>query len=302
MKKLFGSQKPKAKLADNTPSRINLVTPTANQGTSSEASTQITEGTVGSADEIDEGFAIISPDELRRAGMRDLAINKNTNSFYQQCLVLRNRLLRVYGFAPYLALIDEDPELSRLDIVRRLWHTFAQGTSLCYLYNLLDLPSSEKLNPSNLIITGIPYDNIRTMKTAVAAFVMGIQRLKDKGMWPEYIETFSVTELTDIDKMDMNGFVKVVATTSHLLEKLPEDVWISEIGYSLNSARFERSDPVRNDKSTENIDGGPETGYIWGAKLDNTLKELIETERKYLQELEAMQVSSQNAEAVIQTN
>ncbi|KAG8818318.1 hypothetical protein FRC19_010728 [Serendipita sp. 401] len=220
-------------------------------------------------------------------------LNKQAaTSLYQQCLALRNRLLKVHDFAPYLALVDRHPEFGSLDVVHRLWHTLALGTPLCFLYNLLDLPMTDRLSvntdPDDIdIYEKDPEAALRTRKRAAALFIMGVQKLKNSGQWSTDAELFTVTELTGLDNKDTNGFVKVVATASHLLDKLPEHVWMEEV---------ETPPPSAHDEANRNFaNGGDESSppTLKGTNAqeidrNNVIRELIETERKYIQDLEVM--------------
>ncbi|KAG8811631.1 hypothetical protein FRC17_002372 [Serendipita sp. 399] len=220
-------------------------------------------------------------------------LNKQAaTSLYQQCLALRNRLLRVHDFSPYLALVDRHTQFGTLDVVHRLWHTLALGTPLCFLYNLLDLPMTERLSvntdPDDIdVYEKDPEAALKIRKRAAALFIMGVQKLKNSGQWSTDAELFTVTELTGLDNKDTNGFVKVVATTSYLLDKLPEHVWMEEV---------ETPPPSAHDEANRNFaSGGDEISQstLKGANAqeidrNNVIRELIETERKYIQDLEVM--------------
>jgi cell division control protein 24 len=224
------------------------------------------------------------------------ALNKQAaTSLYQQCLALRNKLLRVHDFAPYLSLIDRHEELADLDVVHRLWHTLALGTPLCFLYNLLDLPVADRLavstDPDDIdIYEDDPDAALRAKKKAAAFFIMGVQKLKNAGLWDPEVELFTVTELTNLDKKDTNGFVKVVATTAHLLDKLPEHVWMPELDTPPISARDEANNALRNGLGDESADSTLRPANAQEMDRNNVIRELIETERKYIQDLEVMHV------------
>jgi cell division control protein 24 len=225
------------------------------------------------------------------------ALNKQAaTSLYQQCLALRNKLLRVHDFAPYLALIDLHEELVNLDVVHRLWHTLALGTPLCFLYNLLDLPVADRLavntDPDDIdIYEEDPDAALKAKKKAAAFFIMGVQKLKNAALWDPDVELFTVTELTNLDKKDTNGFVKVVATTAHLLDKLPEHVWMPESDSPPTSARDEQNTGLRNGLGDESADSTLRPANAQEMDRNNVIRELIDTERKYIQDLEVMHVS-----------
>ena len=220
-------------------------------------------------------------------------LNKQAaTSLYQECLTLRNKLLRIHDFAPYLSLIDHHAELAHLDVVHRLWHCLALGTPLCFLYNLLDLPLADRLavntDPEDIdIYEQDPDAALKSKKKAAAFFIMGISKLKNAGQWQDDIELFTVTELTNLDNKDTNGFVKVVATTAHLLTKLPEHVWIPESDTPPLSAHDEANRELR--ELTD--DGTLKPANAQEMDRNYLLKELIDSERKYIQDLEQMHVS-----------
>lgn len=229
------------------------------------------------------------------------ALNKQAGtSLYQQCLALRNRLLKIHDFAAYFALIDRHEELANLDVVHRLWHTLALGIPLCFLYNLLDLPVADRLilntDPEDIdIYEADPDAALKAKKKAAAFFIMGVQRLKNNGMWDTDVELFTVTELTNLDKKDTNGFVKVVATTSHLLDKLPEHVWMPEAESPPISARDEANNGLRSALGDDSGDNTIRPGNVPETGGNNVIRELVETERKYIQDLEVMHVSPEAA-------
>lgn len=221
-------------------------------------------------------------------------LNKQAaTSLYQECLTLRNKLLKIHDFSPYLALIDHHAELAHLDVVHRLWHCLALGTPLCFLYNLLDLPLADRLavntDPEDIdIYEQDPDAALRSKKKAAAFFIMGISKLKNAGQWQDDIELFTVTELTNLDNKDTNGFVKVVATTAHLLTKLPEHVWMPEVESPPLSAQDEANRELR-DLAEE---GTLKPANAQEMDRNHVIRELIDTERKYIQDLEHMHVSS----------
>jgi cell division control protein 24 len=131
---------------------------------------------------------------------------------------------------------------------------------------------------------------LKTKKKAAAFFIMGISRLKNAGQWADDIELFTVTELTNLDNKDTNGFVKVVATTAHLLTKLPEHVWMPEVESPPPSSHDEANRDLR-DLADDGSMGTLKPANAQEMDRNNVIRELIETERKYIQDLEHMHVS-----------
>jgi cell division control protein 24 len=222
-------------------------------------------------------------------------LNKQaTTSLYQQCVVLRNRLLHVHDFAPYLDLIERQEQLANLDVVHRLWHTLALGVPLCFLFNLLDLPITDRIqvstDPEEIDLSESDPEALKAKKRAAALFIIGIQKLKKANLWSNDVELFTVTELTGLDNKDTNGFVKVVATTSHLLDKLPEHVWKPQSDTPPQSARDEANRDLREGLGDDSSPPTLKAANAQDMDRNNIIRELIETERKYIQDLEVMHV------------
>ncbi|KAE8232245.1 hypothetical protein CF326_g2726 [Tilletia indica] len=169
--------------------------------------------------------------------------------------------------------------------VSKLWATFRLGTPLCALFNALYVqpidvsppaapptattaepllgPGGQRLLTVNNDLAHLRY-NPRECKKLAAHFIMAIKRDLDWG----HDEIFSVSDLY-LD--DTNGFVKVVRTVSKLL-----DVFASR-GLLVPT----------QDPASGNGDGEGSTAARGG--LAWSVNELLNTERKYVQDLEAMQ-------------
>ncbi|KAL4248460.1 CDC42 guanine nucleotide exchange factor [Abortiporus biennis] len=204
-----------------------------------------------------------------------------STSLYQQCSALRARLMRVQDFPEYFTL-SSSPESSRrsTDPVTQLWDCFALGIPLCYLFNLLPQPiSSIDIDTSNFDPT-----NDKMRKRAIALFAMGVRQIEGCG-------TFTVTDLWDRNSTD--GFVKVVNIVSTVVDHLPEEVFIEDIPSSppTEFSAKDSSDSLPTEFSA------PTTGQDFPGS--NVTKELLFTERKYVQDLEVMQ---QYSNALAQTN
>jgi cell division control protein 24 len=206
------------------------------------------------------------------------ALNKTVNNstgIYQQCIYLRSRLHRLPLFAQFLEFSHSGPRATK-DVVSQLWETLSLGRPLCVLFNLQHIPTHVKI--AEYADAGLDPDPLRKERQrAVALFVMGVNALKGMGLWEKDAPIFSIGELVG-DTMNTNGFVKVVATVIYLLDKLPATVWSDEVQQIsesiLRSHEHPSSVASREDMERANI-----------------VRELIETERKYCQDLETMQVS-----------
>lgn len=228
---------------------------------------------------------------------------------YQQSLVLRSRLQSIPAFALFYHFSQSGTRATK-DVVHQLWETFALGQPLCLLYNLQDLPeelkiasypavdlcdsSSDEFSSDVLALNTSMDDSLedasyttkartaknKDRKRAIALFIMAANQLKQHCMWDRETPMFSISDLTGEYK-DTNGFVKVIATVNYLLDKLPSSVWARES----ETASF---DVLASHDSFASL-----TSVGTSADPDrmNSIRELIETERKYCQDLEVMQVS-----------
>jgi len=155
---------------------------------------------------------------------------------YQQCTAITSRLSRVYDFEPYLILgrqasaaraadaqqqisasINSDvsiPPSSTLtsrrsvDPVQGLWDCFALGAPLCFLFNLLDIPSELRINSINLDPADLNINDIKAAKQRVAKFVIGLTKLRESPEWSDLPQLFTVGDLIN-EPRNTNGFVKV---------------------------------------------------------------------------------------------
>ncbi|CCM00418.1 uncharacterized protein FIBRA_02448 [Fibroporia radiculosa] len=200
-----------------------------------------------------------------------------STSLYQQCSALRTRLMHVQDFPDWFTL-SSPPDSSRrsTDPVTQLWDCFALGVPLCYLYNLLPAP----FTPINIDTNPRAFDgsNEKTMKRSIALFSMQIKQI-------EGCEQFTVTELWDRNSTD--GFV--VNNVINLVKCLPEDVFVEPLPSSPALASAQQStDSLAPESATA-------SGETDGGARFNIVKELVETERKYVQDLEVMQKYSNAA-------
>ncbi|KAK7692641.1 hypothetical protein QCA50_004274 [Cerrena zonata] len=195
-----------------------------------------------------------------------------STSLYQQCSALRARLMRVEGFPPYFALSasSDAPSARRsTDPVTQLWDCFALGVPLCFLLNLLPPPIQ------NVAVQTTDFDptNEKTRKRAIAQFAMGVRQI-------DGCPSFTVTDLWDRSSTD--GFVKVVNIVSLVVDNIPDDFFI-ESPPSSPPTEFSAKDS--SDSLPTEISEGPSDKYPGS----NVTKELLYTERKYVQDLETMQ-------------
>ncbi|EPQ57442.1 hypothetical protein GLOTRDRAFT_104964 [Gloeophyllum trabeum ATCC 11539] len=220
------------------------------------------------------GFQIETP--VAHNTLLNKAASSST-SLYQQCSALRARLMRLPAFPDYFAL-SSPPDSSRqsTDPVTQLWDCFALGFPLCYIFNLLPPPISPiavDTDPSSVDV-----NNERTKKRAIALFAMQIRQV------PE-CEQFTVTDLWERHSND--GFVKAVKTVTTLVDRLPEEVFLEAPPSSPPSV-------FPSHESSESLVTSDPTHFSTPANAQeaarmNIIREMVETERKYVQDLEVMQ-------------
>ncbi|KAI8972156.1 hypothetical protein BDB01DRAFT_900585 [Pilobolus umbonatus] len=144
------------------------------------------------------------------------------------------------------------------DLLTQLWNICKQGSSLCYLYNTL--------MPHTPITVNTNSSAANKSKAYVYHFIIAC---RDQLMFPED----TLFTVTDLYQNNTNGFVKVVNTVKRILDLLEEKGIISV--KSLDEACMNQPKDMR----------------------DNVVFELLSTERKYVQDLEALQGYKQEVEA-----
>lgn len=192
--------------------------------------------------------------------VNDNIINKKADpaqGLYQTCLTLRERLRDVPGFEKFLdPPEDADPSVPE-DPVTQLWRCFRMGSSLCVLFNATrpaELIRDDRLSPS--------LKTVNDCKAASYHFLKGIKQELD-------IQGDDAFMISNLYSDDTNGFVKVTKTVTKILDILKERNLLLNRGNS--------------DQSTDTSEKKP---------LDNCariVKELVDTERKYVQDLEILQ-------------
>lgn len=186
------------------------------------------------------------------------------SGLYQSCVVLRERLWCVPNFGDRhlsedhannnIASTSARPGGMAIDPVSQLFDVFRKGTSLVELYNLLD---PAKPLPTDLGESG---SSANACKKLVAKFIIALKDLP--GFDAE--EMFTVMQVYG---ENTNDWVKVVRVVSKVIDKLEER------GILIASERATHFDDMSK----------PCDDRAW------IVKELIESERKYVQDLEVLQ-------------
>ncbi|KAI9814601.1 MAG: hypothetical protein M1827_003157 [Pycnora praestabilis] len=179
-----------------------------------------------------------------------------TKSLYQICLNLRQRLQSVPGFEQHLIETDDDDEADdATDPVTSMWRCFRRGYPLMTVYNALGPAVPLEINPSKVA-------EAKRGKAATFKFLEAC--LTDLRFDPG--DCFLITDLYGDDT---TGFVKVTKVVNRVLDVLQER------GLLFRSEPADQTNPLPTaEKKTYK---------------EHILEEIITTERKYVQDLEALQ-------------
>jgi cell division control protein 24 len=183
-------------------------------------------------------------------------------NLYQHSAAMLDRLSAVPGFEDaFLAGSD-----SSVDPVTRLWDCLRNGASLCYLINYLHPNAIETVHSpqqaqftSNLAKANI-YHFLIACKTVL--------KMDDTSL-------FTIRELT---MNDTNGFIRVLRTLETVMQLLDDDILVKR-------AREQRLSSFRSSKSVDfRLSMESATN-----NAEKVIAELLETERKYVADLELLQ-------------
>ncbi|KAL8666097.1 MAG: hypothetical protein Q9168_007566 [Polycauliona sp. 1 TL-2023] len=187
------------------------------------------------------------------------------SSLYQICLTLRRRLAHVPGFHQYLAEMEEEEAEAdgATDPVTSMWNCLRRGYPLMTIYNAFRPQSPLHVDAHRLAERQIG-------KAATFKF---LQACLTDLMIPAN-ECFLITDLYG---GDTTGFVKVTKVVNKVLDQLDER------GLLLPSdPRFQGQDEAPEGKST---------------KFQHVVKEIVDSERTYVQHLELLQQAKNELEA-----
>jgi len=200
------------------------------------------------------------PTQMAQNGGNVVATNNIINqradasrSLYQICVNLRQRLATVPDFDAHLNDSDSEDEGEDMDPVSSLWRCLRKGTPLMTIYNSLKPPEPLKIDEK------IP----EAKRPKIAAFKFVEACLKGDLKLPPG-ECFS---LQDLFGDDTTGFVKVTQVINIVLDVAEQK------GNLLTSEK--------NDAVPAAAMAGSQMSY-----RDHVVRELVDTERKYVQDLE----------------
>ncbi|ESZ98814.1 BcCDC24, RhoGEF protein [Sclerotinia borealis F-4128] len=177
-----------------------------------------------------------------------------SRSLYQICVNLRQRLAQVPGFDGHFVDSDDEDEAEEdMDPVSSLWRCLRKGTPLVTLYNTLQ-PAEPLPQPDNKMA--------EPKKSKMAAFKFVEACMKDLQIPPG-----DVFALSDLFGDDTTGFVKVTQVINIVLD-------VAEQRGLLLTSKAE-------DTSESATAPGSKMSY-----RQHVVRELVDTERKYVQDLE----------------
>ncbi|KAI1292926.1 Rho guanyl nucleotide exchange factor [Xylaria venustula] len=176
-----------------------------------------------------------------------------SRSLYQICVALKQRLAKVPDFEGYLQVIEADALSNEYNPVESLWGLLRTGDPLITIYNSIkpDVP----LDPSDIIM-----DPTKRPKAATFKFINACLRQ----IQIPAAECFIVSDLMN---NDTTGFVKVIQVINLVLDIADGR------GHLLQIQPY------------------PEDGDLTGPAAqmtyrDHIIRELVDTERKYVQDVE----------------
>jgi cell division control protein 24 len=171
-----------------------------------------------------------------------------SRSLYQICITLKQRLALVPDFEPFLQQLDP------YDPVDPLWSLFRTGYPLLTIYNALQPAEPLKVDDSNA-------PEAKRSKIAIFKFVQACM----KELQVPASESFVITDLMG---NDTTGFVKVTQVVNYVLDLAEQR------GLLLQVQLYPEGESI---------------GSVEGLQMthkDHLVKELVDTERKYVQDLE----------------
>ncbi|KAK7045559.1 Guanine nucleotide exchange factor for Cdc42p [Paramarasmius palmivorus] len=200
-------------------------------------------------------------------------------SLYQECSRLKSRLMRLRGFNDYFSLVASSEPRQSTDPVTQLWDLFSYGIPLCYIFDLLpEGQGFNKINNSEFDPEAYEANPDRVKKRAIALFSMQIKNIA--AIIPE-VEQFTITDLWNRESTD--GLVKVIKTVKAIVDHLPEEAWEEAPPSPPFLASHDSYDSLAESAPP------PAPSNSKEAARNNIVREIVETERKYVQDLEIMQ-------------
>lgn len=168
-------------------------------------------------------------------------------------MALKQRLAKVPGFEGYLEVIERDALSSDYNPVESLWDVLRTGEPLLTIYN--SFKPTVPIDPASL-----PQDLARRPKAATFKFI-------DACLRQIQIPAAECFIVSDLMNTDTTGFVKVIQVINQVLDLADQGGHLLEVAPYPEDGNFETS--------------APQMTY-----RDHVIRELVDTERKYVQDLE----------------
>lgn len=219
--------------------------------------------------------SIVSSTGVDQPVANNTLLNKaaaQSTSLYRECSTLRARLARVVNFSQYFTLASSEDQRQSRDPVTQIWDVFTLGISLVYLWNLL--PGSDPKIGLDTSIVNFDKSRDKQKKRGIIEFSIRMNNFANA-------QPFTVTDLWDRNSTD--GLVKVVHNVGLVVDKLPPEFFEAEPVTPSSSLPSQVSTDTLVDPS---IPASPDAKE---AARNFIIREMIETERKYVQDLEVMQ-------------
>ncbi|KAI1811997.1 hypothetical protein GGS20DRAFT_578664 [Poronia punctata] len=179
-----------------------------------------------------------------------------SRSLYQICMSLKQRLAQVPDFEGYLKILEDDAVASsdNYNPVESLWNLFRTGDPLLIIYN--SIKPEKPFQPGDIPTT----DPAKRPKAATFKFI-------DACLRQLQIPAGDCFIVSDLMNQSTTGFVKVIQVINHVLDVAEERGHLYQI------------QPYPEDSSLD----APVTQMT---QRDYIIRELVDTERKYVQDLE----------------
>ncbi|KAI0393565.1 hypothetical protein F5Y17DRAFT_305567 [Xylariaceae sp. FL0594] len=179
-----------------------------------------------------------------------------SRSLYQICMSLKQRLAQVPDFEEYLEILENDAIASsdNYNPVESLWKLFRNGDPLLIIYNAIK--PEKPIQPSDIPTT----DPAKRPKAATFKFI-------DACLRQLQIPAGECFIVSDLMNQNTTGFVKVIQVINHVLDIAEERGHLRQVQPYPENSNLEA--PIAQ-----------------MTQRDYIIRELVDTERKYVQDLE----------------
>ncbi|KAI1324092.1 hypothetical protein F5Y16DRAFT_315493 [Xylariaceae sp. FL0255] len=177
-----------------------------------------------------------------------------SKSLFQICIALKNRLVQVPDFQEYSEQLDQQIASGEDDgPVESLWNLLRSGPPLLTIYNSLQPAQPLKIDPAI-------QDPARRAKLAIFRFIEACLKQLE-------IPAAECFVISDLMGQDTTGFVKVIQVVNRVLDLAEQRGLLLQV------------QPYPDDFNQP-------TDKVQMTYVDHIIRELVDTERKYVQDLE----------------